>query len=75
MPHLDRFAATLTVAVMSVSDRLRSVARGDRGDNPVSTAIIVAVLAAAAVAVAVAIKQIADNWVGRLNTEGSTTIP
>jgi cytochrome b len=77
MPHLTsltatsstlatRFAATLVTAVAFVSDRLRSVARGDRGDNPVSTAIIVAVLAAAALLVTGAIMAVTEGWLGKL---------
>ncbi|MBX6749184.1 MAG: hypothetical protein IRY85_05835 [Micromonosporaceae bacterium] len=53
-------------AVMSMPDRLRSVARGDRGDNPVSTAIIVAVLAAAALLVTGAIMAVTQGWLGQL---------
>ncbi len=34
----------------------------DRGESPVSTAVIVAILAAAAVAVATAIALVASNW-------------
>ena len=60
MPYLSRFTATLAVAILSMSERLRSVAKGDRGDSPVSTAILVALLAAAAVVVAVAIKAAVD---------------
>lgn len=63
MPYLSRFTATLAVAILSMSERLRSVAKGDRGDSPVSTAILVALLAAAAVVVAVAIKAAVDAWI------------
>jgi hypothetical protein len=70
MPHLSRFTATLMVAMMSISDRARSVAKGDRGDSPVSTAIIVAVLAVAALAIATAIAAIANGWLTRIPQNG-----
>jgi hypothetical protein len=41
---------------------LRDRLTGDRGDSPVSTAIIVALIAAAAVAVAVAVAAAAASW-------------
>jgi cytochrome b len=75
MPHLTRFTATLMVAYMSMTDRLRSVAKGDRGDSPVSTAIIVAVLAAAAVLVTTAILAVTNNWLDKLRTSGGVPNP
>ena len=68
MPHLSRITATLMVAIAALADRTRSVARGDRGDSPVSTAIIVAVLAVAALAVATAIATIANGWLSDIPT-------
>jgi pseudouridine-5'-phosphate glycosidase len=69
MPQLSRIAATLSVALMSVSERVRSAAKGDRGDSPVSTAIIVAVLATAALLVTGAILAVTQGWVDRLEGE------
>jgi CHASE2 domain-containing sensor protein len=70
MPELARFTATLRVVMISISERLRSVAKGDRGDSPVSTAIIVAVLAVAALAVATAIAAIANGWLDLIPENG-----
>jgi hypothetical protein len=66
MTYLSRFAATLTVAAIALGDRLRAAVDDDRGDSPVSTAIIVALLAVAAVAVATAITAAANGWLGKI---------
>jgi hypothetical protein len=53
--HLPQWLAARWHTINSVHER-------DRGESPVSTAVIVAILAAAAVAVATAIALIATNW-------------
>lgn len=63
MAHFSRLALALTTMFV---DRLRAAAADDRGDSPVSTAIIVAILAVAAVAVATAIAVAANGWLTRI---------
>lgn len=53
---------------------LNSPAERDRGDSPVSTAVIVAILAAGAVVVATAVIAIANGWVD-LIPESTDPIP
>ncbi|HLT11603.1 MAG TPA: hypothetical protein VK028_12525 [Micromonosporaceae bacterium] len=45
------------------ASRIRQRLVDDRGDNPVSTAIIVSVIAVAALAVAAAIKAATDSYI------------
>ncbi len=47
---------------------LLAVAERDRGDSPVSTAVIVAIIAAGAVIVATAIIGVARGWVSNIPT-------
>ncbi|WP_328384198.1 hypothetical protein OHQ88_33900 (plasmid) [Micromonospora zamorensis] len=59
----------LLKAYAAVTARLQEIRHpdtADRGDSPVSTAVIVALLAAAAVAVATAITAAANGWVARI---------
>ena len=63
MTHLSRLTFVL---VTTLIDRARSAARDDRGDSPVSTAVIVTLLALAAVGVAAAIKLAADGWTSKI---------
>jgi hypothetical protein len=49
---------------------LRHRLTGDRGDSPVSTAIIVAIIAAAAFAVATAVALAATNWTAEIPQVG-----
>lgn len=70
MPHLSRITAALAMTITVMAHRARSTATGDRGDSPVSTAIIVAVLAVAALAVATAIAAIANGWLTDIPQNG-----
>lgn len=54
------------VAVVARLSQLRARAADDRGDSPVSTAVIVAGLAAAAVGIVVAITKVADSWAAKI---------
>jgi hypothetical protein len=45
---------------------IKEASRSDRGDSPVSTAVIVAIIAAGAVVVAGAIIAIANGWVAQI---------
>ncbi|GGM23812.1 hypothetical protein ACFFX1_10350 [Dactylosporangium sucinum] len=50
---------------------LTDPAERDRGDSPVSTAVIVAILAVGAVAIAGAIVAVAQGWVDLIPEAGS----
>lgn len=59
----------LLMAYTAVATRLHEIkerAADDRGDSPVSTAIIVAVLATAAVAIAGVIAAAASSWAAKI---------
>jgi len=47
---------------------LRAVENRDRGDSPVSTAVIVAIIAAGAIIIATAIIAVAQGWVDLIPT-------
>lgn len=57
--HMQRLPAWLVVRWHT----LRTPAERDRGESPVSTAVIVAIIAAGAVVVATAIIAVANGWV------------
>ncbi len=59
MTYLREWPAWLVARWLS----LRALAREDRGDSPVSTAVIVAIIAAGAIVVASAVIAAARGWV------------
>jgi len=66
--HLLRMPTLLAARLQT----MLTTAERDRGDSPVSTAVIVAIIAAGAVAVATAIIAVANGWVALIPT---TTAP
>jgi hypothetical protein len=62
--HLPRLPAWLPARWHA----LATAAKPDRGDSPVSTAVIVAIIAAGAVVVATAIVAVANGWVALIPT-------
>ncbi len=68
MQHL---AVTIVLARMALGERLRTrlaPQERDRGEGPVSTAIMVALIAGVAVVVGTLIVTIANNWAGKIPT-------
>ncbi|BBH67110.1 hypothetical protein ACTI_37950 [Actinoplanes sp. OR16] len=63
---MSHFLLTCYTAVAARWGALTDPAERERGDSPVSTAIIVALVAAAALAVATLIATIANNWAARI---------
>ncbi len=57
-----RYLSNASIWVVTRWRTLRTPAERDRGDSPVSTAVIVAIIAAGAVAVATAVIVVANDW-------------
>lgn len=73
MTRLQHLAVTIVLARFALGDRLRqrlAVADRDRGEGPVSTAIMVALIALAAVTVAGIITAVATGWANRIPEAG-----
>lgn len=71
MTRLQHLAVTLTLARVALGERLRdrlATAERDRGEGPVSTAIMVALIAGVAVVVGTLIVTVANNWAGKIPT-------
>jgi hypothetical protein len=67
--RLNHLAITIVLARNAVGDRLRqrlAAAGRDRGEGPVSTAIMVALIAGAALAVATLIATIANRYASQI---------
>jgi hypothetical protein len=68
--ELSLWAATkYEIGKASLKDRLSE----DRGEGAVSTAVIVAIVAAAAVLLGAAITAFVNGWIGRLNRSQAPT--
>jgi hypothetical protein len=67
MQYLTIVAAYLAANWTAITDP----AERDRGDSPVSTAVIVAIVAAGAVAVATAVIAVATGWVNIIPKAGA----
>ena len=61
-----RVAIRLTLTQQSVGQRLRQRIADDRGEGPVSTAIMVALIAAVAVMVGGVILVVARGWTNKI---------
>jgi uncharacterized membrane protein len=67
--RFKHLAVTIVLTRLALGERvrqLRAVGRDDRGEGPVSTAIMVALIAAAALLVAGLITVAATNWANRI---------
>ena len=61
-----RVFVTLSLAWNTLTQQVKAATRDDRGEGPVSTAIMVALIAAAALLVAGLITAAATNWANRI---------
>ncbi len=57
-----RYLSNAPIWLVARWQTLRTPAERDRGDSPVSTAVIVAIIAAGAIVVATAIITVANGW-------------
>ena len=66
--HLPDLARRVTARLAANIAAVRADGNRDRGDSPVSTAVIVAIIAAGAIVIATAIIAVAQGWVNLIPT-------